>query len=320
MLNTFLNARKFGHETNLGCIQLVKDGIIDQLIICQEDSAPEGIQRFEQEKLSAIIRENELNNKIFMANGASESGAELVMRALCSEGSNAEVVWLGENIGFSAMYEDRPFIENLNAHMSALNIKEIQGSDNVICILPPKRRQNDYTMDFSEDYEKYSDEEFEVMSQRISDLVQKDKRVFLLDVESSNGGNPALLTAIAKKIPILELYGYSAWDTASNSLGTLLAQLLACRNKNSVGNKSYTAERILNDCVYLSVVRQKVSEKLKSAGVNVWSIDDTKTAERLIRDTFQENGELLHSIFDENVPKFQTELRWPRLFEIKLSL
>ena len=143
---------------------------------------------------------------------------------------------------------------------------------------------------------------------------------FLLDVESSNGGNPALLTAIAKKIPILELYGYSAWDTASNSLGTLLAQLLACRNKNSVGNKSYTAERILNDCVYQSVVRQKVSEKLKSAGVNVWSIDDTKTAERLIRDTFQENGELLHSIFDENVPKFQTELRWPRLFEIKLSL
>ena len=178
VLNTFLNARKFGHETNLGCIQLVKDGIIDQLIICQEDSASEGIQRFEQEKLSAIIRENELNNKISMANGASEAGAELVMRALCSEGSNAEVVWLGENIGFSAMYEDRPFIENLNAHMSALNIKEIQGSDNVICILPPKRRQNDHTMDFSEDYEEYSDEEFEVMSQCISDLVRKDRHVF----------------------------------------------------------------------------------------------------------------------------------------------
>ena len=158
------------------------------------------------------------------------------------------------------------------------------------------------------------------MSQRISDLVKNGKHVFLLDIEAANGGNPKLLTAVAKKIPILELYGYSAWDTASNSLGTLLAQLLACKNKNSEENKSYTSERILNDCVYQSIVRQKVSEKLKNAGVNVWNIEDTKTAEQLISDTFQENEELLHNIFGDNVPKFQTKLRWPRLFEIKVSL
>ena len=318
VLNTFLHARKFSHEKDLGCIQLVKDGIVDQLIICQEDSAPEGIQRFEQEKLSAVIRENGLNNKIFMANGAGEAGAELVMRALCPKGSDTGIVWLGENIGFSAMYEDRPFVENLNTHMSAMNIRENPDSENVICILPPKRKQSDYVMGFSEGYEEYSYEEFEAMSRRISDLVKQGKHIFLLDIESANGGNPKLLTAIARQIPILELYGYSAWDTASNSLGTLLAQLLACRNENSAENKSYTAERILNDCVYQSIVRQKVSEKLKNAGVNVWNIDDTKTAEQLISDTFRDNEELLHNIFGVNVPKFQTKLRWPRLFEIEV--
>ncbi|MBR0317171.1 MAG: DUF4127 family protein [Synergistaceae bacterium] len=320
VLNTFLHARKFGYGDKLAFIQLVKDGIIDQLIICQEDSEAEGIQRFEQEEILSMIQKEGLTDKIYMANGAGEAGAELVMRALCPDGSDTKIVWLGENINFSAMYEDRPFVENLKSHMSALNIRETSNADNVICILPPKRKQSDYVMGFSEGYEEYSSEEFEVMSQRISDLVKNGKHVFLLDIEAANGGNPKLLTAVAKKIPILELYGYSAWDTASNSLGTLLAQLLACKNKNSEENKSYTSERILNDCVYQSIVRQKVSEKLKNAGVNVWNIEDTKTAEQLISDTFQENEELLHNIFGDNVPKFQTKLRWPRLFEIKVSL
>ena len=136
------------------------------------------------------------------------------MHALCHQKKKKKIVWLGENKNFTAKYEDRPFVENLNAHMKALNIKNDMDSQNVICILPPKNEQGDYALNSFEGYEAYNDEEIDNMVQIIYQFIAQGKHVFLLDVESANGGNPIFITSLAKKIPILNLYGYGAWNTA----------------------------------------------------------------------------------------------------------
>lgn len=46
VLQTYLTARLSNHETNRQCIRLAAEGIIDKLLILQEDCGPEGIHRF----------------------------------------------------------------------------------------------------------------------------------------------------------------------------------------------------------------------------------------------------------------------------------
>ena len=320
VLDTFLRSRKLNHELNLKCIQLVSDGIADYLQICQEDSTAEGMQCFEQKELMETIFKNGCANKISMANGTDEAGSEILMRALCSQGSSAKIVWLGENTNFTAKYEDRPFVENLNAHMKALNIKNASDSQNVICIFTPKKEQGDYALNSFEGYQAYTDDEIDNMAQIIYEFIAQGKHIFLLDVESANGGNPIFLTSLAKKIPILNLYGYSAWNTASNSLGTLLAQLFAGNGENSVANKNFTAERIIDDCVYQSTVRIISKTKLESVGANTMNISDVDAARQLVADSFVENADLIRNIFAGSICAFDISLRWPRLFEISIRI
>ncbi len=320
VLDTFWRVRKLNHELNLKCIELISDGIADYLQICQEDSTAEGVQRFEQKKLMETIFKNGCADKISMANGTDEAGSEILMRVLCPHGSDAKIVWLGENTNFTAKYEDRPFVENLNAHMKALNIKNAPDSQNVICILPPKKEQCEYAMNSFEGYQAYTDDEIDNMAQIIYEFIAQGKHVFLLDVESANGGNPILLISLAKKFPILNLYGYSAWNTASNSLGTLLAQLLAGNGENSVANQNFTAERIIDDCVYQSTVRKIVKDRLESFGVNTMNLAYENGISQMISGAFKQNEKLLQNIFAGAVSKFEVSLRWPRLFEISIRL
>ena len=56
VLNTFFTARNINHAINRASIQLVADGIVEELFILQEDCAPEGVQRFELSLIHILHR------------------------------------------------------------------------------------------------------------------------------------------------------------------------------------------------------------------------------------------------------------------------
>jgi hypothetical protein len=135
-----------------------------------------------------------------------------------------------------------------------------------------------------------------------------------LDLDFANGGNTALLDTLGQCMPISQLWGYAAWNTASNSLGTLLAQILASRH-NTAANQAFTAERILDDGIYQTLVRPEVTKQLQEAGEDIYQIIDTYSAEQALEESFSNQQSLLERIFGNNVPEFTAKLRWNRLFE-----
>ena len=124
VLEAFLTAREVNHQINRRCIELVAKNVVEELLILQEDCAPEGIHWLEQRVLLEDIEKSQLHDRVFLFNGTDEAGAELIQRAIRPEGTYVEVVWLGDQTDFVAKYEDRPFYKNLNGHMQALNIKQ----------------------------------------------------------------------------------------------------------------------------------------------------------------------------------------------------
>ena len=314
VLESFLTAREVNHQINRTCIQLVAKNVVDELLILQEDCAPEGIHWLEQRVLLDDIEKNRLNDRVFLFNGTDEAGAELIQRALRPEGTSVEVVWLASQTDFVAKYEDRPFYLNLNGHMKALNMKQCQGADSVLCILPPKMQQGEATQPRIGNSCDYTTAELKQISEKIAELTKQGRHCYLLDLDFANGGNTELLDTLGQCMPISQLWGYAAWNTASNSLGTLLAQILASRY-NTAANQAFTAERILDDGIYQTLVRSEVTKRLQEIGEDTYQISDTYRAEQYLMEAFCNRRQLLERIFGGKAPEFEVKLRWNRLFE-----
>ncbi len=319
VLTSYHTARQVNHEINRACIYLAAKNIVDALLILQEDCAPERIHWFEQRVLMEDIEKYGLQDRVFLFNGTDEAGCELIQKAIHPEGTDAEVVWLTGNTDFIANYEDRPFMENLMGHMRALNIRPCPGAKKVICVLPPKKKQGEASEPRTGDAVDYTPEELKAVSEKIRDLTGQGRHCYLMDVDFANGGNTRLLDVLGQTMPVSDLWGYAGWNTASNSLGTLLSQLLA-GNENTPENQAFTYERILDDCVYQPIVRHEVTKRVRDMGEDVFNIRNIPQTEAWLKEAFQNQRPLLERIFGGKVPKFDAKLRWNRLFEAEIFI
>ncbi len=317
VIDSYLNARQVNHEINRACISLAAKNVVDALFILQEDCAPERIHWFEQRILMEDIETYGLQDRVFLFNGTDESGSELMQKAIHPEGADAEVVWLSGQTDFMANYEDRPFFENVAGHMRALNIRNCPGAKKVICILPPKQKQGEASEPRIGNAVDYTAEELNSISEKISDMTEQGRNCYLLDVDFANGGNARLLEALGQTMPVSELWGYSAWNTASNSLGTLLSQLLASP-ENTPSNQAFTYERMLDDGVYQSIVRPEVTKQARESGEDIFNIKNIPQTEAWLKEAFQNQRPLLNRIFGGNIPEFEAKTRWNRLFEAEI--
>ena len=321
VLSNFLNARKRNAAINKKGVELVAEGVLDCLLLLQEDSEPYGVHRYEQEELHSLIEKCNLQGKAVIQNGADESGCLLIARAALGEHpafSPVEVKYLNEeNKNFTALYEDRPFAENLKSSMAFLHLKETSGARDVLFLHIPKTTQLDACMAQENPISPYTKEETEAFANQIAHEINNGKRVYLLDVVCSNGGDGDLLHALKTKVDLRALWGYAAWNTACNSMGTILGQLVFSQLSNKQ-NQLFTVERILDDYIYQSVVRRKLGKALSEIGQDVWNLSQHDLANEKLREIMDGCDEI-KTLF-QPVPAFYASLPWNRTFEVEILL
>lgn len=320
VLAEFLTVRRRNHGVNRRCVALCADGVFDKLVLLQEDCAPQSLQLLEQQELLRLIEEQALGSRVWLHNGTDEAAMELVVLAAAGDTARPVLVlWLGDDREFTAKYEDRPFIENLRSHLRLMNLREDPSAPDCLVILPPRQRQGDYCPRY-EDPVPYTPQEYQCMAAALRELAGQGKRCYLLDVCYANGGDLSFFAALGAKPMELPLYGYAAWNTASNSLGTVLAQLTASRGRNSAENRRFTAERLLDDLFYQALVRQALARKLDTLHEDCWCLQDRDAAQRLLLETIAENAGYLAKLFGGGQPQFSASLPWPRIFEADLAV
>lgn len=320
ILNEFLEVRRRNHTINMECISLVSQGILEQLVILQEDCSEDAIQVFEQDIIKKTINEYGLQNRVFIHNGTDEAGMELTVQAIAPQRqTTCDIQWLSENRYFTARYEDRPFIENLASHMSMMNIIYDPHAKNCLFILPPADQQGDYCPEKLPMVD-YTPTQRTLMINKILEQIEKGKCCYLLDLVYANGGDLAFLEALAAKTPLTRLYGYAAWNTASNSLGTILAQMIAADSQNTPANKRFTTERLLDDLIYQAFIRQELQEELQLAGQDIWNITDLPRANKMLNYQFDKNRQFIRRFLPIETRDFKKRLPWPRTFEADIEV
>jgi len=324
MLNNYLTARERNHIVNKTSIEFVREGTIDYLDLCQEDSHQYGLHVKEQEVLAKLIKASNLEQYVTIKNGTDEEVGLLFGRCVnLHEGTKPKLYlhYMNKNQNLIALYEDRPLVENIekNIFSSYCSIVDrIEESDCILIVSPfPVEKQFDIV--FEELEPPYLTEEM------IADLKQLNGRPYaFLDVTYANGGSKFLLEYVLSTLGSDNLMAYSAWNTASNSIGTIAGQLsvLAYTPFRSKENVSFLLERIIDDCLYQGNIRQKVNKRLKQQDEDVWCFTQPKqNIENLLRPLLQEEIELFLNTY---FPKYNTEITfsypWDRTFELDVEV
>ena len=312
--NKYLDARQKKLTLNKLFLKLYKDGILDYHILLQEDATPYGIQKMDQDQIINYLEEIGLNDFKFY-NGTDEGGAVLLAKII-GEIYNLKpkisLIYPNKDILKKIHpFEDIEFEVNLFSMLKAIGIEVVDNSNIYLAIYSENQPYN-LRLDKYEIIKPNNDKDYQLFVKKVNDKLNNNDMVFLLDLLFPNGGSPDLL----KNFDYHKLSGYSAWNTASNSTGTLLCQLMASLvTKDSKLNQDFTIERVIDDCIYQYYSRRKTSEELIKEGHSINELHEYgKYAVKKINQYFKE-----FDIFNLE-EKFIFFLPWNRMFEIELNL
>ncbi|MFS6530392.1 DUF4127 family protein [Microbacterium aurugineum] len=314
------------HIANLSTLGLVEDATLDFLAITADDTAPFAAGSAEQVWLRHWMRMLPSGREVLMYPGADEVGAALVARALAANaGATASfTVACADAEGMTRIppYENMSLAASASRQIRAAGAAEVAEHGDVTLVLhAPDPARHDM---FRGRPETVDTDAVSGTVALIRERLDAGEHVALADVRYPNGADEALVRALADADLLGRLEAFGGWNTAGNTLGSVVAVAAAAVVGRATGTFDERAARIalltrlLDDFAYQAVVRTDTGPSLFP---DIYPMDDdalVATAERTIRD---ELAALLASMLPaEDVRIQELTLPWRRSFEIGLVL
>ena len=319
-------ARNFAINCTL--LDYVASGVIDRLILPQDDTAEYGFNIAERRALQAQVEARGLTGKVLIYPGADEVLHTLCAHAVaslrkdpplklwmhCSDPDHVELL--------NALYEDRPVLDSVRSQVHAVGavlVDDPVQADVVLGIHSQGGEQGDWAM------RKPLPQPLPAGHlQRWLDQLQTGNSAGLplaiADLAYANGGDPQLVELLCADGGMKPLAAYAGWNTASNSLGSLLAQLVLARGRYAeAGNQRNLALRIAEDWGYQSWRRQVLRDAVRTDHGS----ESALTAQQLAALADATVVPALNAwLAQHRLPWRVTEsyLPWDRTFEIGLRL
>ena len=298
---------------NLECLTEVirmMGEVIDDFTILQDDSNEYGYTAMDRERVLAMA--SELGVTVDVYPGADEGGLVMLSRvATYVEGKRPRICPIFPREGAEDVVpidEDRAIKKTLLSQIKsagAILCESLDKADVLLfCNLNDER-----TYDVYLNYTKQADESYHSdFADRIKEAVDDGRGVAIADVAYCNAGDLAFMHELGKKIDLLKLWGYAGWNTASNTLGTVICQAtLRYLYGDTPTHRRFTALRILDDVVYSADVRRELSASGDS------------DCETIVKKVNEHTRVSFSGVF-EKYRAVDCYLPWNRLFEIGLKV
>ncbi|MGP4079242.1 DUF4127 family protein [Pseudalkalibacillus sp. R45] len=336
ILKDYKKTRERNFSINRSLLKEVEGGLFDILVFPQDDTAEYGFNIQEQEWLSDEVNKRNLHEKVFIYPGADEVASTLVARMVYDFENVKKPIFhpffSGQKGELSyAMYEDRPISESVKGQVYAFGSFTVESSpeaDVLLAVNVPGKKQGDLALQMDLAEVDTTDRNLGEWLLKIKHYLEKGKDVAVADLAYANGADPAVIPRLIDSGIFSYLSGFAGWNTAGNSLGTVIAHSAMVHLHKLNGSLLETdfqkrhlellTLRLLDDYLYQSVVRQKVREQ----------VDESKLGEdellEVVRQEFMEAaGEMLKKLQLCNgyAPRIgNITLPWNRTFEIGLTI
>lgn len=320
-------------QMNKRVLELLKDNVLDYLVIPQDDSCEFGYTAIDQRKINQYIDNNNLVGDVLIYPGADEVGATLLARAYSDYKNKRVKIYplYSSVLGPTTipLYEDRPMMESLKSHIIssggqiALNPSD---ADVILAInAPGKVMQESWDQFEKRDASYDSFRNLLSFTHTIKDFIDKGKHVILADCAYANGGEYQLVRLLDKYNVLDKLKAYYGWNTHCNSLGTTLSQGIITSfeyNQNNI-HKSIMYH-LLEDVFYQSKIRMYVNHTiLPKYDCNYFDISNSienvqdKICELI---EYEFNSVIKNSFKDKTLKNLKVYNPWKRMFEIGLDI
>ena len=243
IIDDYLNTRKRNFEINKLYLEWQKEGLFNTLVFSKDDCAEYGFNVQEAQALEKLGG--------FTKTGADEIPLTLFARAIQGEMKVTVEFTEPECKNLISNYEDVSIEKSVMGQLSLADIEVAEPSmaDLKLIVNNFKEYQGEIVM--KRPTEPYSGN------------FKLENNVMIADVRNANGADNAFVEHfINLKMPE-NFYGYSAWNTSANTLGSLLCagkvKFLAKKYNHKAFQKLETI-RLLDDWAYQANVRQTLTE------------------------------------------------------------
>lgn len=330
VLFDYTDRRQVNHAVNLAAVELVRENVLDFLVIPLDDCAQYGWSPSEQRALRHKITANHLGNRVYSYSGADEVGSALTARAVNTMRGTMPRVWVRYSATQGPLiipkYEDRFFGESLKWQIIAaggLPCDTAEQADWILMANAPTiggERMGEAPQAAEQlDASYYSARCLPEFALTMKEWMHK-KPVALTDAAMANGADDELMSMLEAEGILGQLVAYAGWNTSANATGTCIAHAMIRANAAPAENR-FLNMRLLEDWAYMTHVRQMALKKIMMMGGGYFNLNGQEAVlsdyVRTELNTFMNNrlGFMRNqwSVEDVSFP-------WARLFEIDFDL
>ena len=238
ILEDYLQTRNRNFEINKIYLEWQKEGFFETLVFSKDDCAEYGFNVQEAKALEKLGG--------FVKTGADEIPLSLLSRAIQGEIKIAPIFLEPEYRNLISNYEDISIEKSVlgQIDLAGCKVTDIDSADILLFINNFIDHQGEIVM--------------QVNTEPFKGIWQKPTKPYMIaDVRFANGADNNLVKQFEKFDE--NFYGYSAWNTSANSLGSLICgakiKFLAQKYNQDAFDKLQTT-RLLDDWAYQANVRQ----------------------------------------------------------------
>ncbi|MDA3809428.1 MAG: DUF4127 family protein [Spirochaetaceae bacterium] len=307
-------------------IELYNKGIIDHLIIPQDDSSEFGYTATDRE----LIRN--IEPLLISYPGADEVGCTLLCRSaltIAKEPAKKKVFILyddKDNRRRKPNYEGMSLEESLMLQIQSCGAEAVidqKDADLILAVQTVDKEQKEAW----EQHTRLRDIEIlKFFIHSISTFLESGKSVALADVRYSNGGDFTLAQTLIEQNTFFHLTAYGAWNTSGNTIGSVLSRgLIEINWPHEETRLKNFKNHFIDDLLYQGIVRKKLNDSILSEmGINYFNLMDKSDAVSSIAKELlilEIKNLVPHQIFsNENLESLKVAFPWNRLFEIEIQL
>ncbi|MGH2406018.1 MAG: DUF4127 family protein, partial [bacterium] len=315
---------------NLELIVRAAQGDLRALLIGQDDAEPYGLTRAD---LAVLRRFRDFVNssRVHLTAGADELGVRLLARLVNDEAGRGPQVSVRYTFPEARRsiprYEPAPLDETVAAHLAAAGCTVIDDNPEVLLWIHNfagvQQRE-------SVDQRGAPPAPIRTVTAALGESAGRGVTCGCADVRFANGADDLLVRSLLAREDFTGLAGYAGWNTCSNSLGTVVAQVvLAHHARERLGparygevRRRYLTRRLLDDWGYQTIVRPYLTREVVP-GLNA-DASYLGSAAGAVREAALERfrEQVVPSVEKALGGPAMTDLAfpWDRLFEVSVEL
>lgn len=256
ILEDYLATRNRNFLVNKEYIEWLRSNVIDTLVYSKDDCAKYGLNVKEAELLQDEINNSGVN--ALVKTGADEIPLTLLARAYTDFKDRKVKIYpeflSPDTVDKVSKYEDISVFESVKSQIELAGgvVTDKDDVDLTLVVNNFKEQQGEIVMGVYE--EGFSKE-----------LKLPESPYFIADILNANGGDNLFVEKfLAHKIKLSNFYGYSAWNTTGNTLGSGICAALVkylAASPNDKAFKRLQFIRFMDDWAYQANVRQELKKE-----------------------------------------------------------